>query len=516
MMNKYEVIVIGSGIAALTIANCLYKNKNVILYTKSNKLTSNSYKAQGGVAAAMEKEDTWEEHFLDTLTAGVFHNDVHHTELLTKNAIRYLTQLINDGMEFDQDQSGRLRLGREGGHMKRRILHSGGDATGKNLMDFMFRNVQDKLTIVENEMVIDLIVQNDQCIGIVTKAVHGEIRQYFAPFTIIATGGAGQIYKFTSNVETITGDGIAMAYRAGAVLADMEFMQFHPTILYKNGEILGLVSEAVRGEGGFLQNSRGERFMEHVHELKDLAPRDIVAKAIYQQLQKGYDVFLNITQVKNFANRFPTINRICRLNGIDPDKHLLPVIPGAHFMMGGIKTDEMGQTTIKGLFAVGEAACTGVHGANRLASNSLLEAIVFGHKTAEAILTSDIKLPKNCSVLLKTNSESIILPTKQEIKEKMIAYAGIERNEISLKRVRNWLESFDFFNITVYDRRWEEIEIVNMLTVAWLIVTSALERKESIGSHYRTDYPKTPAKKIRREITRQIQKDSIRARGVEI
>jgi L-aspartate oxidase len=204
------------------------------------------------------------------------------------------------------------------------------------------------------------------------------------------------------------------------------------------------------------------------------------------------------------------------LNGIDPDKHLLPVIPGAHFMMGGIKTDEMGQTTIKGLFAVGEAACTGVHGANRLASNSLLEAIVFGHKTAEAILTSDIKLPKNCSVLLKTNSESIILPTKQEIKEKMIAYAGIERNEISLKRVRNWLESFDFFNITVYDRRWEEIEIVNMLTVAWLIVTSALERKESIGSHYRTDYPKTPAKKIRREITRQIQKDSIRARGVEI
>lgn len=183
------------------------------------------------------------------------------------------------------------------------------------------------------------------------------------------------------------------------------------------------------------------------------------------------------------------------MNGIDPDKHLLPVIPGAHFMMGGIKTDEMGQTTIKGLFAVGEAACTGVHGANRLASNSLLEAIVFGHKTAEAILTSDIKLPKNCSVLLKTNSESIILPTKQEIKEKMIAYAGIERNEISLKRVRNWLESFDFFNITVYDRRWEEIEIVNMLTVAWLIVTSALERKESIGSHYRTDYPKTPAKK---------------------
>jgi L-aspartate oxidase len=449
------------------------------------------------------------------MAAGVCHNDPANTRLLTQEAPRYLTDLIWSGMEFDKRESGRLHLGREGGHLKRRILHAGGDATGKAIVAFLLEQLKGRIEIVEDEMVVDLISHDGQCVGITTRTAGGEENAYLAAHTILATGGCGQLYAFTSNADTITGDGIAMAYRAGAVLADMEFMQFHPTVLYKDGKALGLVSEAVRGEGAFLQTGQGKRFMEQVHPLKDLAPRDIVARAIHRELQNGENVYLNISQVKDFSSRFPTIDRLCRVHGIQPEDHLLPVIPAAHFLMGGIKTDEAGRTSVKGLYAVGESACTGVHGANRLASNSLLEAIVFGNRTAEAILQSGTAPPIGAGTIETKGSVVTALPSKREIREKMTANAGIVRNEQGLTSLRNWLEQFDFLKIDRSRLSKENIEIVNMLTVGWLIATSALERKESIGSHYRSDCPPAePAgdEHIRREILRQINQERVSRR----
>ena len=502
-MQNYDVILIGSGIAALTAAARLAGHQNVAMFTKSAKTSSNSYLAQGGIAGAMDADDNWQKHFHDTMVAGVYHNDPANTQLLTKEAPRYLRELIRSGMEFDKDASGCLHLGREGGHLKRRILHAGGDATGKALVTFLLEQVKDRIDIVEDEMVIDLLTHDGQCIGIVTQTAGGESKVIFSAHTILATGGCGQLYAHTSNAETITGDGIAMAYRAGAVLADMEFMQFHPTVLYKDGKTLGLVSEAVRGEGAFLRNGKGERFMEQIHPLKDLAPRDIVARAIHRELENGQQVYLDVSRVKDFAGRFPTIHRLCLDSGIDPKDGLLPVIPAAHFLMGGIKTDERGRTTVKGLYAVGEAACTGVHGANRLASNSLLEGIVFGHRTAEAILQSGIPPMKGVKPIEPTGSVVTTLPSKQEIREKMTENAGIVRNEQGLTSLRNWLEQYDFLHVNLCRLAKESVEIVNMLTVAWVMATSALERKESMGSHYRSDYPQTGGKKVRMEIVRQ-------------
>lgn len=508
-MQHYDVILIGSGIAALSAATRLMGHKNVAIFTKSAKTVSNTYLAQGGIAAAMDAADHWQEHFHDTMTAGVYHNDPATTQLLTKEAPRYMAELIGSGMKFDRDGSGVLHLGREGGHWKRRILHAGGDATGRALVTHLLEQLQEQIDIVEGEMVIDLLTCDGQCLGIRTRTAGGENKTYLAAHTILATGGCGQLYAHTSNAPTITGDGIAMAYRAGAFLTDMEFMQFHPTVLYKDGKALGLVSEAVRGEGAILRNAKGERFMEQVHPLQELAPRDIVARAIHHELQSGRQVYLDVSPVRGFASRFPTIYRLCLDCGIDMQAGLLPVIPAAHFLMGGIKTDEQGRTTVKGLYAIGEAACTGVHGANRLASNSLLEGLVFGQRTADGILHSSITLPDRVQPDETAGSVATALPSKQEIREMMTEHAGIVRNEQGLTALRNWLAEYDFVHLDHSRLTNEQIEVVNMLTVAWLITNSALERKESIGSHYRSDYPQSGGKKARTEIVRHLVQERV-------
>ncbi|ASN04609.1 L-aspartate oxidase [Virgibacillus necropolis] len=498
-----DVIIIGSGIAALIAAEKLAMDKNVIIFTKASKTASNSFHAQGGIAAAVHPDDHWEDHFQDTVAAGCQHSDLENLQMLIENSSGHLFDLAQKGLKFDLNADGEWDLGREGGHLKRRILHAGGDATGKALIAFMFQQIKNKVTIIEDTMVVDLIVHDQRCAGVITKNTSGEIVDHFAGATILATGGCGDLYSYTSNDSTVTGDGIAMAYRAGAQLTDMEFVQFHPTLLFDGENTLGLVSEAVRGEGAFLVNGDGRLIMEGVHSLKDLAPRDIVARAIFTELGAGKSIYLNIANVKNFSYRFPSIFKLCMENGIDLNGNLLPVIPGAHFMMGGVKATHTGQTSVVDLYAVGEVACTGVHGANRVASNSLLEGIVFGNMTADAILSKKYKAFGQNPYSVKNRSKDMFLPTKETIKRKMMRHVGIVRNEEGLERMLGWLEQFYYSHCDLGGLSVERIEIINMLTTAELIATAALERMESRGAHYRSDYPTTNGVEVRQEVMHQ-------------
>ncbi|SDK60222.1 L-aspartate oxidase [Sediminibacillus albus] len=490
-MPLHDVIIIGGGLAALTAANRLSKEKNVIIFTKGSRTASNSFLAQGGVAASLSSQDHWADHYQDTMAAGCFYNDAQHVKTLVREGPDYLKKIIEQGMEFDRNRDGSFQLGKEGAHLRRRILHAGGDSTGKALTSFMLEQVIDNITLIEQEMVIDLMIENGICTGVLTLDEDNHIRQYKASATIIASGGCGAVYSLTSNDPTITGDGIAMAYRAGAELVDMEFIQFHPTMLYQQGKILGLVSEAVRGEGAFLVNDLGVRIMSDIHPLKDLAPRDVVTRQIYKEIMANRQVYLNITPVNRFEHRFPTIYKLCSDQQLDIGSGLLPVVPGSHFLMGGIKTNTSGETSIPGLYAVGEAAGTGVHGANRIASNSLLEGIVFGNRTAKKILSKQtIDLPDHLADSSYIPKKLLLsLPNKQQICNNMTLLAGVERNERDLLGLKEWLENYYHPHTSVQAADRNQAEIINMMTVSWLIATSALARQESRGAHYRSDYP---------------------------
>jgi L-aspartate oxidase len=491
-MPNADVLIIGSGIAAFSVAEKVCQEKNVIIITKETRRRNNSNMAQGGIAAAVAPQDHWINHYNDTLTAGCNYNSKEAVSYLVQQGPKEMQRLIREGMTFDKDEN-ELSLGKEGAHGERRILHAGGDATGKNLLHHFIERIKEKVTIVEHEMVLDLIMQDGVCIGVLTRDNNSVITSYYAPHTVLATGGIGAIYSFSSNDGTITGDGLAMAYRAGAAVTDLEFVQFHPTMLYIDGKCCGLVSEAVRGEGAVLRNTQGERFMENIHEQADLAPRDVVSRAIHEQILHGEEVYLDISMIDHFSLRFPTISALCQNNGLSLEKGRIPVVPGAHFHMGGIQTNLDGETTIPGLFAVGEAACNGVHGANRLASNSLLEGIVFGGRLGNYLLR------QKGAVLRRINSEKSVrvkptaLPAKEEIQEIMMKYAGIVRTEEGLLYAKRWLESymtFDGFGTLEYDvLNNEQVTVFNMLTAAWLITVAALERRESIGGHYRSDFP---------------------------
>jgi L-aspartate oxidase len=490
-----DVLIIGSGIAALSAAFQLQSSKKVTILTKSSKYESNSMLAQGGIAAAVDKYDSWQGHYEDTMTAGSHHNDPFASELLVRQGTKEVLTLIKGGFQFDKDSNGKLLLGQEGAHRFSRILHAGGDATGKAVVHFLLSQLGKKVEIIEDEMALDLIISDGVCRGVFTRNAKGDIQQHFAGHTILATGGCGSLYKHTSNSSVITGDGLAMAFRAGAVLTDMEFTQFHPTMLLINGQCVGLISEAVRGEGAFLQNENGIRFMEGVHAFGDLAPRDIVARTIFSQMKKGHRIFLNISSIPAFESRFPTISAMCKKYGVSIDEGLIPVAPGMHFLMGGIKTDVDGKTSVSHLYAVGEAACTGVHGANRLASNSLLEGLVFGSRLGVHILNfSQNAIEKTEIVNIRTSrKQDVIFPSEEEIKWMMTNYAAIERSEEGLLIAKCWFEKFlwpiSFWDINVNNFTNIEYEKMNMLTAGWLIVTSALQRTESRGGHFRTDHP---------------------------
>jgi L-aspartate oxidase len=500
--ENWDVVIIGSGIAGLYSAVNLDPELKVCVLSKETMDENNSYLAQGGIAAAIGEDDMPEYHFEDTIKAGAGHCNEEAVNVLVEEAPKDIDILCSLGTNFDRNVDGTLTTTREGGHGRFRIVHALGDATGKEVVDSLLRvcRTRSNIKIMENCFAIDLLLHEGRCAGVLVaegmdRAMSKKV--LYCRSVICASGGIGQVYKNTTNSEVVTGDGIAMAYRAGAVLTDMEFVQFHPTAFYKPGYEGNrfLISEAVRGEGGILLNINKERFMHRYNEMGEVAPRDIVSRAIFSEMKKtGSDhVYLDVTHkdAEYLKKRFPTIYERCLSEGVDITKQYIPVTPVQHYFMGGIKTDLLGRTNIEGLYACGEAANTGVHGANRLASNSLLEGLVFGRRCAGDI-NREIQKYKPEEFQVRNTSEKSgkalnIREIREEIKSQMDAYAGIERNgedmEKALGRITGIIDRLEAAELEAA----EAMETMNMAYMAALILKSAIARKNSCGSHYRTD-----------------------------
>jgi len=496
-IKTFDTIVVGSGLAGLTAAYHASKKGSVAIITKSQLDISNSYYAQGGIAAVTAPEDSFESHIQDTLTAGRGLCDLNAVKILVSEGQHCVQELISLGMEFDKE-NGEFVLGLEGGHSHRRILHAGGDATGKGLTSFMLKKVQERssISVFEYTTVIELLVNGQVCRGVQAfDFVSGKNLIFKSNSTIIATGGLSRIYDRSTNPHTATGDGIALAYNAGAKLADIEFIQFHPSALYIPGEEAFLISEAVRGEGAWLFTPTGERFMPPIHPLAELAPRDVVAHAIYTQMQMYHSdfVYLSLKHLNPevIKKRFSTIYHTLLKYNIDLTSDLLPIAPAAHYMVGGIQTDLHGETNIKGLFACGEVASTGVMGANRLASNSLLECLVFGRRVAEKANQGKFiaeQLPEINEIHVDQANENLFLETKNQIASLMSKKAGIVRTANKLKEALTELQEIEKLlpeQITEYNI----LKIKHNIDICRLICESALIREESRGGHIREDFP---------------------------
>ncbi|HLN74044.1 MAG: L-aspartate oxidase [Methylococcaceae bacterium] len=495
-IKTFDTIIVGSGLAGLTAAYHASKKGSVAIITKSQLDISNSYYAQGGIAVVTDKDDSFESHIQDTLTAGRGLCDLDAVEVLVKEGQKCVEEIIELGMQFDRENGEYVR-GLEGGHSHRRILHAGGDATGKGLTCFMLKKVQEQASIdvFEYCTVVSLLVSNQRCMGVQAfDFVSGKNIVFTSKATIIATGGLSRIYDRSTNPHTATGDGIALAFHAGAKLSDIEFIQFHPSALYIPGEEAFLISEAVRGEGAWLLNPKGERFMQHLHPLAELAPRDVVAHAIYNELQEHHADFLYLSlqhlDAELIKKRFSTIYHTLLKYNIDFTKDLLPVSPAAHYMVGGIQTDLHGETNINGLFACGEVASTGVMGANRLASNSLLECLVFGKRAAERAMAKDspsVELPSIEPIHVDQNNENYFLETKNHIASLMSKKAGIVR---SASKLIEAIEELSILSRQLPEKinEYNLLKIKHITDICSLICQSALIRKESRGGHIREDY----------------------------
>jgi len=480
-----DILIIGSGVAGLAAASKII-SKSVTILTKKDARQSNSMLAQGGIAAAMSPGDHWQEHLEDTLVAGCNLNDENAVRMMVQSGPVFLKEWMTKGFPVDRDGFNKIRLGKEGAHRKRRVLHAGGDQTGKIFTETMLKNLAPNVNILENLMAVDLIVEDGECLGAMVKDETGKNIPYFAGTTILATGGIGGLYEANSNNATISGDGIAMAYRAGCQLENLEFVQFHPTLLFTDNQGRGLISEAVRGEGAILVNENGVKIMEGVHPMKDLAPRDVVARALFSHILNGESIFLDISMIDGFEDRFPAITKLCQEFGVDLKSQRIPVAPGAHFHMGGIKTDTASQTNIKHLYAVGEVACQGVHGANRLASNSLLEGLVFGSRLGAYLENKIIDRPA-IHEIPTTEAQIADLLNPQEIKHLMTEKVGIVRTGEQLLEAIHWFERYLNEDVDATALSREQLQVWNMLTAGWLIAKAALDRKESIGAHFMED-----------------------------
>lgn len=492
-----DVLIIGTGIAGLYTAINIDSKYRVIVITKDKINENNSNLAQGGIAACFNPEDSMALHFEDTIKAGNNFNDEKAVKILVEEALVNIKKLIDIGVDFDKDKKGNIELAKEGGHSKRRILHFK-DRTGKEVMKALAKEVvaRKNVTIMENQFSIDLLTTDNKCLGSLVKN-EKEIYAILSKVTVLASGGIGQVYKSTTNSAIATGDGIAMAYRAGAKIIDMEFVQFHPTVLYseKEGKRF-LISEAVRGEGGVLKNNKKEAFMGKYHKLKDLAPRDVVAKSILNEMIKedAPCVYLDISHKKEqfIKNRFPNIYKVCLSNGIDITKDYIPVCPAQHYIMGGVRTDYFGKTNIENLYACGETACTRVHGANRLASNSMLEGLVFGRRIANDINKNIDKIQIEDPLI---QNDEIYAPVdkmkieeiKTNVKEIMDKNAFLFRNREGLRKSMEIMEKISGKLANYNDDSKEFYECFNITTVAYLVIKAAANRDISLGSHIITD-----------------------------
>ncbi|MEW4372793.1 L-aspartate oxidase [Paenibacillus kandeliae] len=553
-----DVLVIGTGIAGLFTALAASEHKNVLLITKDVLLESNTRYAQGGIAAVMAQDDSPHFHREDTLLAGAGLCEQHAVNVLVQEGPERVQELIMLGTAFDT-LDGKLELTREGAHSHRRILHANGDSTGHEIVRALSRQVQEneRIEVWERHSTVELLIQDEQCIGAVIRQPDGHVLQVLSQATVLCTGGSGQLYEHTTNPEVATADGIAIAYRAGAQLRDMEFIQFHPTALCYPGAPRFLISEAVRGEGAILRNRNGEAFMPNYHPLGDLAPRDIVSRAIVSEMERDGStfVYLDITHEseQQLQHRFPTIYETCLRYGLNLAEDWIPVSPAAHYMMGGIRTDDNGESSIARLFACGEVSSTGIHGANRLASNSLSEAVVYGRRIAQRIMQlplrnmtdneslysdplnvnkftisnafsrlSAVSLSSTCSQssTLLTSSElsvsaiqsvfagsssatlssapssvmqSQLLDLRLALRRCMTMYAGIRRTADGLQQGLDQLQhiqrQYDALPGYTVAMDREHDELGNMLLVGRLIMLAALQREESRGGHYRDDFP---------------------------
>ncbi|MFM8205240.1 MAG: L-aspartate oxidase [Actinomycetales bacterium] len=495
-----DVVVIGSGVAGLTTAlQIRAHNLSVMLITKARVDEGSTKWAQGGIAAALGPGDSPAQHEKDTLVAGAGLCDLPAVKVLVSEGPEAVRKLIARGAVFDKSETGEIALTREGGHLRNRILHAGGDATGAEVSRALLAAVSedDGIEVIEHALVLDALKSESGRVCGVTLHVIGEgsrdgVGQILARAVVLATGGLGQVYSQTTNPAVSTGDGVALALRAGADVADVEFIQFHPTVLYMGENSRGqhpLISEAVRGEGAFLVNDRGERFMKDIHPLADLAPRDIVAKEISRQMAKSgaKHVWLDARAIKDFAERFPTIYASCKQIGVNPASDLIPVAPASHYASGGIRTDLNGHSSVPGLYAVGETACTGAHGANRLASNSLLEGLVFGARIAEDIARNLHTQEKPIAV---DPAEILISPSvRGELQRAMSAGAAVVRTKESLNKTLQVLDRLKAAT-TIY-ANVDAWETTNLYLLATAITRSAMERTESRGSHTRDDFPNT-------------------------
>nr|WP_211184683.1 L-aspartate oxidase [Paenibacillus lemnae] len=492
-----DVIVIGSGIAGLYTAIDVAEDRRVLLITKKTLLESNTRYAQGGIAAVTAEEDSPLYHRQDTLMAGAGLCSSSAVDVLVHEGPRGVRELMRLGTLFDEED-GVLALTKEGAHSHRRILHANGDATGHEIVRALASQVEQhpQVEVWDDHFVIDLVTWNEECLGAVVQMPDGSRVFVRGEATVLCSGGAGQLYRYTTNPEVATADGVAMAYRAGAEIRDMEFIQFHPTALSYPGAPRFLISEAVRGEGAYLRNIKGERFMHRYHELLELAPRDIVARAIVSEMEETRStfVYLDITHESSdmIKHRFPTIYQTCMQFGLDLTSDWIPVSPAAHYMMGGVKTNLQGESSISRLFASGEVSSTGVHGANRLASNSLTEALVYGRRIADKIRelppVSKAQMPTAFSWERKEVPSQAIVERRLKLQKVMVRYAGLRRSRGTLLRALEELNRQLPLFQSVLTRR-EEYEFANLLTVSLLVIEGALYREESRGAHYREDFP---------------------------
>ena len=499
-----DFVVIGSGIAGLRAANALAPVGRVLILTKAEPTESNTGYAQGGIAVALGDDDSPQLHASDTIKAGDGLCDEAVVRVLVDDGVKYVQELVDWGTRFDRDADGTLARGREAAHSVRRVLHAG-DATGREIARVLWKRVGalNSVETANHALVTALLVEEGRVVGVRFYDQLGFPRDARAKATLLATGGAGRVFRETTNPPVATGDGVALAFHAGARVADLEFVQFHPTALAVPGAPRFLISEALRGDGGRLINGRGQAFMTRYHPDGDLAPRDVVARSIVREMEMtGGSVFLSLVHLDAdyVARRFPTIADMCRQVGLDLARDPIPVGPAAHYIMGGVDADEWGRTSIPGLLAAGEVACTGVHGANRLASNSLLEGLVFGaraaitmqHAPAAARMASDRRPPAETrNPEVRTSQRSL---TTTEVRDLMWKSVGLFRTRQGLEAAVEKLETSyaahrDALATAPEDDAdaWKQF---NLVTVARLIARAALRRQESRGAHYRDDFPK--------------------------